>query len=229
MFAVFLSLVGYLANAKVLAVIIIDEATGFMTIEVRRTDDKIGHIEGHETVAIEVARMALWQHEGLADNALGIDVTEIGPCEEAVVATRTEHQPAGVRAPVVERFCVFRVCLLHGTSFSCHEVEQPEVGLMVPDTELSVVGECVAKESPVVRGTGEGYRFVLSLGIDDDVYLVAELARFGVEIDAAEVIVDGVELMTAFREGAGRTEIERTAIGREHGIGLIDRVIFEQG
>ena len=45
MFAVFLSLVGYLANAKVLAVIIIDEATGFMTIEVRRTDDKIGHIE----------------------------------------------------------------------------------------------------------------------------------------------------------------------------------------
>lgn len=143
MFIVF-SLVGYLANAKVLAVIIIDETTGFVTIEVRRTDDEIGYIEGHETVAIEAARMALGQHEGLADNALGIDVTEIGPCEEAVVATRTEHQPAGVRAPVVERFCVFRVCLLHGTSFSCREVEQPEVGLMVPDTELSVVGECVA-------------------------------------------------------------------------------------
>ena len=84
---IFLSLVGCLANAKVLAVFIVDDATGFVTIEVRRTDDEIGHIEGHETVAIESARVSLGQHEGLADSAFFIDVTEIGPCEEAIVTT----------------------------------------------------------------------------------------------------------------------------------------------
>ena len=100
---------------------------------------------------------------------------------------------------------------------------------MMPDAELSEVGECVAKETAIVGGTGEGYRLVRCLGIDDGVYSVAEVARCGVEIDAAEVIADGVELMIAFWEGAGGTEIERTAVGREDRIGLIDRLLLEKG
>ena len=64
---------------------------------------------------------------------------------------------------------------------------------MVPDAELSVVGERVAKETSVVGRTGEGYRLILSLGIYDSVYTSAEISCRGIEIDAAEVIADGVK------------------------------------
>ena len=100
---------------------------------------------------------------------------------------------------------------------------------MMPDTELSVVGECEAKETSVVRRTREGYRFVQSLGIDNGVYTVAEIARCGIEIDVTEIIVNGIELMTVLRNCLGRTEIERTAVGRENGKGLINRVLLENG
>ena len=59
----------------------------------------------------------------------------------------------------------------------------------MPNTELSVVGECVAKEMSVVGGAGEGYGFMLRDGIDNDVYLVTESACSGIEIDATEIIV----------------------------------------
>ena len=172
-----------------------------MAIEAGWTDDEIGHIEGKETFAIETTRVTLRQHKGLADHALGIDMTEIGPCEETVVTTGTEYHPARIGAPVVKRFRIFRVSRSHGVAFSCREIEQVKVGLMVPDTELSVVGECVAKETTIVGRTREGYRLVLSHRIDYGFYLVAKMARCGIEIDAAEIIVDGVELMTVLREG----------------------------
>ena len=34
----------------------------------------------------------------------------------------------------------------------------------MPDAELSVVGECVTQEMPIVGGTGEGYGLLLSSG-----------------------------------------------------------------
>ena len=79
---------------------------------------------------------------------------------------------------------------------------------MMPDAELSVVGEGVTKETSVVGGTRERYRFVQSLGIDNRVYTTAEVARRGIEIDATEIVVDRVELVTTLRNGVGRTEIE---------------------
>ena len=74
-----------------------------MTIKMSGRDDEIGHIERQETIPIETTGIALGQHKGLADNALSINVTEIGSREEPVVATRAEHKPARVGAPVVER------------------------------------------------------------------------------------------------------------------------------
>lgn len=74
-------------NPKVLSVVIIDETTGFMTVKAGWSYDEIRHIKGKETVAIETARIALRQHKGLADMPLGIDMTEIGSCEETVIAT----------------------------------------------------------------------------------------------------------------------------------------------
>ena len=70
---------------------------------------------------------------------------------------------------------------------------------------------------------------MLGLSIDDGVYMVTEGARCRVEIDAAEVVVDGVELVTVFGECAGGTEIERTPVGREHREGLVNGVLLEQG
>ena len=77
----------WLAHAKVLTVFIIDDTACLMAIEVSRTNDEIGHIEGQETVAIETTRISLRQHESFADNALGINMTEIGTREEAIVTT----------------------------------------------------------------------------------------------------------------------------------------------
>ena len=73
-----------------------------MAIEMSGGDDEIWHIERKEAIAIETAWISLWQHKGLADIALGVDMTEIGPREETIVATGTEHEPTRVRAPVVE-------------------------------------------------------------------------------------------------------------------------------
>ena len=146
---------GRLAHTKVRARITIDDATGLRTVEVRRTNDEIGDVEGQEAVAVETARVSLGQHKGLSNMALCIDMTEIGSREETIVTTGAEHEPAGVGAPVVERLRIVGVGTSHGTAFSRFQVEQPEVGLMVPDAELSVVRERIAQESSVVGGTGE--------------------------------------------------------------------------
>ena len=76
-----------LTHAKVCTLGIVDDATGMITIEARRTDNEIGHIERQETVTIETTRIALWQHEGLGDDALGIHMTEIRSREETIVTT----------------------------------------------------------------------------------------------------------------------------------------------
>ena len=47
-----------LAYAKVGARITIDDATGLRTVEVRRTNDEIGDVEGQEAVAVETARVS---------------------------------------------------------------------------------------------------------------------------------------------------------------------------
>ena len=138
----------------------VDGTGGLMTVETGGGGDEIGDIEGEETLTIETTGIALRQHEGLADITLGIDVTEIGTGEESVVATGTEDEPTGVCTPVVERICIAGVGFIHGAALICGKVEEMEVGLMVPDAELSVVGEGVAKETTVVGGTGEGYRLM---------------------------------------------------------------------
>ena len=56
-----------------------------MTIKVCRGNDKVGRVEGQETLAIETAWIALWQHEGFADTSLDINVTEIGTRIETVI------------------------------------------------------------------------------------------------------------------------------------------------
>ena len=91
------------AHAKRLARIIVNKSAGLLTIETRGGDDEIRHVEGQETVAIETTGITLGQHKSLADNALGINVTEIGTRKETIVATGTQQEPARVGAPVVER------------------------------------------------------------------------------------------------------------------------------
>ena len=99
----------------------------------------------------------------------------------------------------------------------------------MPDTKLSVVGERIAQETSVIGRTGERNRLLLSHGINNGFYAVTETSRARTEVNAKEVIADGVELMTPLRESASCTELERTAIGREDRISLIDGVILEQG
>ena len=216
-------------HAEVFARFIVDDTTGFMTIKASWSNDEIGNIEGKETVAVETTRTSLRQHEGLGDNAIGIDVTEIKARKKTIVATGTQHEPARVGAPVVERLGVVGVGPIHKAVFAGREVEQPEVGLMMPNAELAKVGERVAEETSVVGRSGEGHRLILSLGIDNGVYTVAKVSRCRIEIDTAEIIANRVKLMAVLRKGTSCTEIERAAISREDWEGLIDRVLLEQG
>ena len=74
----------------------------------------------------------------------------------------------------MERFRIPRVSSFHDAALSRREVKQPEVGLVVPDAELSVVGERVAEKASVVGRTGEGYGLVLFCSVDKGIYPVAE-------------------------------------------------------
>ena len=112
-----------LAHAKVLTIVIVNDTTGMMTIEVGWSNDEIGHIKGEKAFAIETARIALGQHKGLADRPIGIDMAEIGTRKKAVVTTGTQHQPTGVGAPIMERFCIIRVGSIHRAALSCREIE----------------------------------------------------------------------------------------------------------
>lgn len=77
----------YRTYAKVLAVVVIDNSTCLTTIKMSWGNDELRHIERKETVTIKTARIALGQHEGLADRSIGIDMAEIGTRKKAVVAT----------------------------------------------------------------------------------------------------------------------------------------------
>ena len=70
---------------------------------------------------------------------------------------------------------------------------------------------------------------MLRNSVDNGFYTIAEAACCGIEIDAAEIIADGVELMIALRECTGRTEIKRPTVSRKDGVGLIDGILLEQG
>ena len=80
-------------NVKILAILIIDNPTCSITVEVGGPDDKFGHIEREETLAIETARIALRQHKGLANAPVCINMTEIRTRIETVISTGTQHEP----------------------------------------------------------------------------------------------------------------------------------------
>ena len=76
-----------LPYTKILAGFIVDDTASLVTIEVSWTNNEIRNIEGKETIEIEAAWISLRQHESLADNAIGIDMTEIGSCKETIITT----------------------------------------------------------------------------------------------------------------------------------------------
>ena len=95
---------------------------------------------------------------------------------------------------------------------SRRQIKQIEISLVMPNAELSVVGERIAEITSVVGRTREGHRLMQCLSIDDGVYTIAEIARRRIEIDTAKIIVNRVELMIILRESTCCTEIERAAV-----------------
>ena len=64
-----------LSNLKVFAVVIIDGLGGLVAVEAGRSGDEVGHVERHEPSVVETSRVALWQHESLANFPHFIDMT----------------------------------------------------------------------------------------------------------------------------------------------------------
>jgi len=78
----------------------------------------------------------------------------------------------------------------------------------MPDAELTIVRKRVAKETSVIRRTGERDGLMLRFGIHDGINAVAEVTCSGIEIYTTEVISDRIELQTSLGKGTGSTEVE---------------------
>ena len=73
-------------HTEFFTIFFVDYPTCLMGIELDRGNGEIGHVKRKETVALETARILLWQHKRLAYYAIGIDMAEIRACIETVVA-----------------------------------------------------------------------------------------------------------------------------------------------
>ena len=94
---------------------------------------KLWRIEREKQRAVVAFRIPLRQHKRLSANTVLIYVTQIQTGVEPVIPTTGEYEPAAGRIPIVETLRVFAVHFINRPSFSGLQVEQPEVGLMVPD------------------------------------------------------------------------------------------------
>ena len=74
-----------LPHTKIFAIGVVDCFAGLMTVKTCGSCYEVGHVEREETLAIEPARVALWQHESLGDMPFGIYMAEIRTCVEAVI------------------------------------------------------------------------------------------------------------------------------------------------
>ena len=140
---------------------------------------------------------------------------EIDARIESVAASAGEEEPPAARTARRKTLCPLAVHLVQRSALACLHVEQPEVGLGMPDGEIAPLGHDEKDMAAVGRGSrpGDG-RDAVGACPDERVDSSGIVARSLVEGHAAEavaffLIVSGIDLP------ASGDEVEPTAVGRE--------------
>ena len=100
---------------------------------------EIGGIEGIEQLAIVLLGIALWQEEGLGGLTIGIQRREIDTGVKAIVPTTGKEKPSTVGCPVMQALGTWAVHFCHTPFLTCLNIQEPQVGLRMPDGEITIV------------------------------------------------------------------------------------------
>ena len=138
----------------------------------------------------------------------------------AVDAARGEDDPMAVAAPVVPRVSVVAVDFRERPGFHCVQVEQPLVGLFVPDGETAIVAQGEEQKTAVVGRARMVGTLTHLAGVEDGVDLAYGASGLRVKAHAADVILD---VFIVRRDVPSRRgdEVECASVGREHRVVLV--------
>ena len=80
------------------------------------------------------------QFKRFAAMPFGVDMGDEGTGESPIVASAAENHPSAIARPRMITFRVRGIQLVHFTHVPTRQVHHPQVGIMVPDVEIAVVG-----------------------------------------------------------------------------------------
>ena len=88
-----------------------------------------------------VVRILAGQLEGLRGMAVLIDVGNVWSCEDTIVATAAEDNPAAVTRPRMVTLCIGTVYLSErmGLALPTTQVHHPQISIVMPDVEVAIV------------------------------------------------------------------------------------------
>ena len=118
---------------------------------------EVGCVVGVEQLLIKLLWVTLRQHERFGGLPVFTHHREVDSAIETVVTPARKKEPPAVAAPIMLTVRTITVHLIHRSCLTSLQVQQPEVGLGMPDREIAIVNLCVHQITTVVRGTGEGY------------------------------------------------------------------------
>ena len=211
----------------------------FLAAEGHGVARQFGHVEALEQPEVVVG-VFLWQHESLVGLPVAVEVGKVGACVVPVVAPRAEGHPTSVAAPGVETVGLLAVgCRQRaGDGLRLAQVAHPQVGILVPDVELSVSGQCV-EQIAAVGADAYLRRAFPAGGAEHQCVRGAERLCAVVEIHVQDVVTQfpvvfhGVSGLVFWGEGAhgrhmGGREVQPASVGRpmrerfQHRVGLQD-------
>ena len=129
-----------------------------------RTLHELRNIVASQELAVMVG-ICTWQFKGLGAVPGFIDMGKKGAREVSVIPAATEDYPTAVARPRVITLGVARVDFRHGPYLTGLQVERPDVGIVVPDVEITVFPYCKEQMTPVGRYTWKGCTMVFCNGI----------------------------------------------------------------
>ena len=159
-------------------------------------------------------RRLLRHHKRLAAHTVCIDMYQIRMSIQPVYPTAAEYQPPTVTAPGMITFYIPTVGSCHRNTFPGMQIHQVQIGILVPDREITIRGSRKHQKSAIRRYPRERNTLFQIIGLKQSIHLIPELPIFRVEADGTQVIPYLFKL-GRHRPGRCRTEIKDFPIGRE--------------
>ena len=90
-----------------------------------------------------IIRILLRQHERFVCLAVIVDIGQVWAGIQSVDTAAAENNPPAVVAPRRVAFYVFAVCPVQGLVFFCGQGKHKQVGILMPDGEVSIGRKCI--------------------------------------------------------------------------------------